>query len=394
MFGEAHPRATPPPLPAPEDWTGRLDLRRVGGEWVGPCPACGGTDRFHVGRGRGGAARVGCRGCIDGEPEAVRREAFTRILREVFPERFEAPAPAPGGVRGPAHPATGFSPPRPVRRHTPDGPEAARDSLAARLWRTSGGPDLSPGRAYLALRRAWPPFGAGPDLPPSVAWLMPGAAPARDRAAKWPGLPPCAAGALVFAYRLPGEPDGPPRAVSLMAFDADGRRMRWPVREGLGPHVRMVGSRAGRVFEVGDPAGPELAIVEGEADALAVAAGWRVLGFARPPLVRAGGSTSGLTPDACRDEAARPVAVLPDRDGPGVKAAGELAADLRARGRAVRIVRRPAPAPGNPIDPDDPAAEVAWRWWWRAMGRGGGPAGEARAWRWLLSGSDPEGAAA
>ena len=104
-----------------------------------------------------------------------------------------------------------------------------------------------------------------------------------------------------------------------MAIDADGRRMGWPVREGLGPHVRMVGSRAGQVFEVGDPAGPELAIVEGEADALAVAAGWRVLGFARPPLVRAGGSTSGLTPDACRDEAARPVAVLSDRDGPGVK---------------------------------------------------------------------------
>ena len=387
------PRTPPPPLPAPEDWTGRLDLRRVGSEWVGPCPVCGGTDRFHVRRGQRGAV-VGCRGCIDGEPEAGRREAFTRILREVFPERFEAPPPAPGGVRGAERPLTGRTARRPVGPYPPDGAEAARTSLAARLWRTSGGPDLSPGRAYLARRRAWPPFGAGPDLPPSVAWLMAGAAPAPDRAAKWYGLPSCAAGALVFAYRPPGEPDGPPRAVSLMAFDARGRRMRWPVREGLGPHVRMVGRRAGRVFEVGDPAGLELAIVEGEADALAAVAGWRVLGFARPPLVRAGGSTSGLTPDACRDDAGRPVALLPDRDGPGVKAAGELAADLRARGRAVRIVRRPAPAPANPIDPADPAAEVAWWWTWRAMARGGGPAGEARAWRWLLSGSDPEGAAA
>ena len=32
-----------------EDWTAALpDLKRRGSEYVGPCPSCGGGDRFHV----------------------------------------------------------------------------------------------------------------------------------------------------------------------------------------------------------------------------------------------------------------------------------------------------------------------------------------------------------
>ncbi len=79
------------PLPGVDEWATRLDLRNRSGEHVGPCPVCGGTDRFHVGRGRGGA-RVGCRGCIDGQPADIRRKAFGRVLREAFPERFQSGA--------------------------------------------------------------------------------------------------------------------------------------------------------------------------------------------------------------------------------------------------------------------------------------------------------------
>lgn len=87
--------------------------------------------------------------------------------------------------------------------------------------------------------------------------------------------------------------------------------------------------------------------------------------------------------------------LLPDRDGPGVKAGGELASRLRGEGRRVRLVECPRRAPGNRIDPADPAATVEWMHAWRTMARGGGPEGTARAWRWLLSGCDePEGAAA
>ena len=56
------------PLPTWADWQDRaesLGLRNRSGELSGPCPACGGTDRFHVRR-RGPDALVGCRGCIDG----------------------------------------------------------------------------------------------------------------------------------------------------------------------------------------------------------------------------------------------------------------------------------------------------------------------------------------
>ena len=40
-----------------------LQLKRQGRELVGPCPACGGTDRFAVKPSEGGAALIHCRGC-------------------------------------------------------------------------------------------------------------------------------------------------------------------------------------------------------------------------------------------------------------------------------------------------------------------------------------------
>ena len=43
-------------MPSAEAWAGRLQLKRVGREHVGPCPVCGGPDRFHV-RGERIAAR-------------------------------------------------------------------------------------------------------------------------------------------------------------------------------------------------------------------------------------------------------------------------------------------------------------------------------------------------
>ena len=35
-------------LPSAEEWAAKCGLTRRGREWVGPCPSCGGTDRFHV----------------------------------------------------------------------------------------------------------------------------------------------------------------------------------------------------------------------------------------------------------------------------------------------------------------------------------------------------------
>ena len=38
-----------------------LGLKKMGGEYKGPCPCCGGNDRFHIKEGRGGVMMVHCR---------------------------------------------------------------------------------------------------------------------------------------------------------------------------------------------------------------------------------------------------------------------------------------------------------------------------------------------
>ena len=85
-----------------------------------------------------------------------------------------------------------------VEPHSEPGP---RERLARALWAAAGPPDSTPGRAYLARRRSWPPAGTGPELPATVRWLPVSKAPAADQATKWHGLPDGAAGTLVFAWR-------------------------------------------------------------------------------------------------------------------------------------------------------------------------------------------------
>lgn len=65
-------------FPAPDQWAERLgNLNRKGHEYKGPCPLCGGEDRFHVKQGDS-APIWGCRQC---GPDAA-----MDILRETFPE--------------------------------------------------------------------------------------------------------------------------------------------------------------------------------------------------------------------------------------------------------------------------------------------------------------------
>ena len=249
-------------LPGVEEWTAALDLTRIGREWIGPCPLCGGEDRFHV-RDSGGRAAVGCRGCIDGQSSGERAKRFGEVLRAVFPARG-------GGVaRFPARaPRTA---PAPVNGH-----EAARRAIAGRLWAAAVPADHTPARTYLAGRWVWPPDGIGPSLPASVRWLPRGTA-GRDVAADWYDVPKQTAGALVFAYRLPG---GDLAAVELEALLTDGTRPdpRW--RKTYGP-------RTGAAFEAA-AGGGETVLCEGAVTALA--ARWL-----HPDCrVLATGGTSGL----------------------------------------------------------------------------------------------------
>ena len=232
-------------LPGVKEWADTLDLTRRGREFVGPCPLCGGEDRFHV-RDSGGRPAVGCRGCIDGQPDGERAKRFGELLREVFPARAVTPARFP--------PRVPRTPPAPVNGH-----EAARRAIAGRLWAAAVPADDTPARAYLAGRSVWPPDGIGPSLPASVRWLPRGAV-RRDVAADWYDVPEHTAGAIVYAFRQPG--GATIRAVGLDALDADGRRpgKRWR---------RTFGQKKGAAFVVGAVGGDPLVIVEGEVDALA-----------------------------------------------------------------------------------------------------------------------------
>ena len=175
--------------------------------------------------------------------------------------------------------------------------------VAAAILAAAVPADDTPARAYLAARGTWPPLGTGPDLRAAVRWLPPDAWarlptwPGRDgrprrltppadgiRRSLRPDAPPVPrCGAVVFELARPG---CAPDAVELEAVTADGRRPaeRWR---------KAPGGASGRTFTcpalIGDPWPLAVAVVEGGADALALAR-LRLPGV----LVRSAAGTSGL----------------------------------------------------------------------------------------------------
>ena len=84
-----------------EDWADSLKLKRRGKRYVGPCPLCGGDDRFSIARGDTIPVLVACRGCLDhleGEAWAKRKGEITRA---VFGNAATPPVHSGNGI----HPA-------------------------------------------------------------------------------------------------------------------------------------------------------------------------------------------------------------------------------------------------------------------------------------------------
>ena len=231
--------------------------------------------------------------------------------------------------RRPERPVGGDSIPEPAET----GPDP-RAAFVRLLWARAVPADSTPGRHYLARRLAWPPAGIGPELPATVRWLAREAAPGHDPAAKWYGLPDGAAGALVFAWRRPGDADPDPRAVTVIAVSAQGERLpAWP----NGPKVREAGTRAGTVFEARAPSsGADAAhVAEGEADALALA----LAPWCGPGGVYAAGGTPGLRTDPERFTAltSGPVVLHADDGEGGGGAVAKAQARIQATGRECRV---------------------------------------------------------
>ena len=184
------------PLPDAADWAERLDLVKLSARhWAGPCPLCGGHDRFHVTRGVR-RTLVGCRGCMDTEVPETRRKRFGRLLREVFPEMADQNQSRQyQGIQG-----------RKTYTYTTN-PGARKDApqpdpdLVKTLWSLSLPLAGTPGETYLVKRRLWPPDNQAPfPLPDCIAWLSQKQAIPPEPG--WPGIPKEIPGAIIIRYDL------------------------------------------------------------------------------------------------------------------------------------------------------------------------------------------------
>ena len=299
--------------PTAQQWADRLgNLKRTGsGSFNGPCPLCGGRDRFHVKEGQG-RALVGCRGCLDGQHNPAR---FGELMRAVW---GDDPRPPPPGN------------PAPPRRSTLP--------YARKLWARSEPVPfdaLHPARLWLGGTAGHGPLWR-PDvpLPSAVRWI-----PSRRR----DGGSLVAAIAPWVSWRLawPALPvvDG----VQLVFIAGDGM----PAKDRKGKPKRSYGELAGGACLIGNPGTDErVGIVEGVADALAVASRFpcTVAGVMGTPGFRSPETVAALL-DAFQVE------IWADQDGPGAEAAAVLREALAGRGvqvmaRTVSHGKDPAAAGG------------------------------------------------
>lgn len=303
-------------------------------ELVGPCPLCGGRDRFRISR----DARAYCRQCLPNGQDAGRlRELLRRVGFESKPDRTGARRDRPR--QRPVCPDPPPTSPADLRKL------AARKRGARRLWDAAAGP-VEPVLAYLS-GRLGQPVEALPDGARSIL-------PAAARGAVWMnGPPPGTVAVLAWKYSKPGE--NAASAVAIEALDADGRRLPEPGKTKA--WKRTIGVQRATIFRVTEPraeGADRLAIAEGPLDALAV-----VHLAGRAECWSAGSANLAPLAEALAEAAARgsrPVEIWSDKDsnGTGQRAALALWGALGALRTPARIV----PAVGG-ADPAESLAAAA-----------------------------------
>lgn len=265
-------------------------LKRFGHEWVGPCPACGGNDRFAINVAKG---IFNCRGAtagdvinlvshieglpfiqaceaINGEPPPGRasrqltdadREAIKRRRQHADAERAR-------------------------RRQEQEANERENQKLAGRIWYASAPIDGTPAEAYLLNRGIPRPSEGWPDVlrfNPAVNYPTKGKHPA-------------------LICRVDNA-RGVPNAIWRIYVTPDGRKPDLPfTKKGLGP-ARGCAVRIGGM-------GSHLGIAEGVESALGA---WFLTGRKFP--VWAALSTSGVIGFNVPEKVER-VTVFPDGDKP------------------------------------------------------------------------------
>ncbi len=246
------------------------NLKRVGQEWQGPCPNCGGRDRFHL-RTRGdGFALFGCRGCIDEKSRDQRRDSFRRIMTRLEFDKMKY---------GFQNIDTGSS----FRKKSvyPDHQEQEAITLSwlATIWLKGIGVESSPAGRYLSNRNCLPPAACKYNRTPmDIRWLSERdfAELERTRPATVIWTWPRAAGCLMCALRTG---HGHLKAISFEGLTGHGQllRKRWR---------KTLGKRKGSWFQPWKGKRGTI-IAEGECDALS-------LGWQYPGHTVIGGGGTGL----------------------------------------------------------------------------------------------------
>jgi len=296
-------------------------LRQTGNQngaprFNGPCPICGGRDRFRVAQGDT-AVLVQCsRGCdFKDLLDALGLTDHDAAARGV---PAAAPTPAPAS-------------------------EPEPDPRPAAVWDAGAPPDDTPGTHYLTRDRyVWP---HGKALPSAVRWLPRDAARGLGQELR-PQLPQQAAGALLYRYGSPGEPTT--QAVELEAVGSTGSRVPFAMgnREAKRPAVAGSHFSPSRVFRaVDNPSARGVHVCEGAVDALALVhleqlGLVRLRGGAVIGVHGAAGFRGQLTSWPGR------VTLWPDADPAGQRAVAVFADELEAIGREVTIRRQ---VPGHDV---------------------------------------------
>ena len=304
----------------------------------GPCPGCGGTDRFRYDDRDGAGTWL----CSAGGGAPVAGDGFA-LLEHCHGWTATEALHRVADVLGLREGRT--LPPIPPRRPTP----AAQPDPAAiertrtqfnRLW--SAGVlldhgDAEPGRRYFDARGLGELIDRG-DLPtdlrlhPAAPYWLTGPDGRPQRLAELPALL-----ALVRA------PDGAPVGLHHTYLRANGSgkaALHDPAGNPLPSRkLRLLhrGAGAGAAVRLYPPGGGRLAIGEGLETCLAV----RVADPTLPvwSALTAGGVAAAVLPDGVRE-----VLLIADADAAGARAALTLARRLRAEGRAVRVIVPPTVA--------------------------------------------------
>ena len=289
---------------AAEEWARACDLKKEGREWVGPCPLCGGTDRFSVKPGHSREAVIYCRHCVGGASKEERLKWYSEVTQAVF---ADGRASALDNGHWLDHRRTRMSPQNTRQRNLPKQIEFHK-----RLWDASVPATDTPAHLYLSQRWCWPPFGTGPSLPDSVRWLPHARLPTHYKAPNNGPALPTGAGLALFAYR---HQNGSLQAVSVEGLNDEGQRIQVPE---VDRWRYTYGPKRGSHFtvQIDGPRQGYLVLVEGEVNALAAA--WLHAGA----KVHATGGTSGLA--ALNLGSALDIVIECDGDLNGEKAARRL----------------------------------------------------------------------